>query len=211
MTHSSQICAGTDKHCQPSMGSEGTPEIITKDAAGYYYITFHGWDPTHDASARGVAKTRDFSTWLTAGAALPDDAMFTGLDCTPWNISWASGGCVGGGAASILRSGDYYYMLIEAPDISLGCLTAVGQQNWVLGLLRAPAAAFLPTTQWAPFSAVPTVVPVVKQGCYIQYARIFADADGVYLTYWADNWLQFHVLVPGAAPLPVVAGPPPTS
>lgn len=150
------------------MNSEGTPEIVYKDEAGYYYVTFHGWDPAHVQSARGVAKSRDFVNWKTAGRRLPNDAMFTGADCTPWNISWAKGGCVGGGAASILRSGDYLYMVIEAPDISLGCLTQPGQQNWVLGLLRAPAAAFLATKQWQPFQAVPTVVPVVKQGCYIQ-------------------------------------------
>lgn len=50
------------------MAEEGTPEIVHKDAAGFYYVTFHGWDPAHDASARGVAKTKDFATWLVAGA-----------------------------------------------------------------------------------------------------------------------------------------------
>ncbi len=27
------------------MGDEGTPEIVYKDASGYYYVTFHGWAP----------------------------------------------------------------------------------------------------------------------------------------------------------------------
>ena len=53
---------------------------------------------------------------------------------------------------------------------SLGCLTTPGQQNWVLGLLRSKT--FAPTGQWHQASN-PTVVPVVKQGCYIQYHRLF--------------------------------------
>jgi len=28
-------------------------------------------------------------------------------------------------------------MLIEAPDISLGCMTEPGVQNWVIGLIRS--------------------------------------------------------------------------
>jgi hypothetical protein len=39
---SSAICSGAEKHCQPSMHDEGTPEIISKDDEGYYYVTFHG-------------------------------------------------------------------------------------------------------------------------------------------------------------------------
>lgn len=53
---------------------------------------------------------------------------------------------------------------------SLACFTAPGQQNWVLGLLRAPG--FLPTGRWAQANN-PAVVPAVKQGCYIQYHRLF--------------------------------------
>lgn len=191
------------------MGSEGTPEIVMKDSDGYYYVTFHGWDPTHDKSARGVAKTQDFVHWLTAGTNLPGDALFTSVDCNAWNISWAPGGCVGGGAASILRAGDFFYMVIEAPDVSLGCITTPGQQNWVLGILRSPAGTFLPTGQWEPFAVVPTVVPAVHQGCYIQYARLFADSAGIYFSFWADNCLQIHTLVAGPAALPLVAGAPP--
>lgn len=208
----SQICSGTDKHCQPTMSEEGTPDIIGVDAAGYYYVTFHGWDPAHVQSARGVAKTRDFVTWLVTGAGLPGDAIFTSLDCNKWDVSWASGGCVGGGEGSIYRGNgsDYMYQLIEAPDITLGCLTQPGAQNWVLGLSRAPA--LLPTGQWAPFTVVPTVVPAIKQGCYIQYHRLFQDAatGTMHLSFWADNWLQIFQLMPGAGPLPIVAGPPPS-
>jgi hypothetical protein len=206
----SLICNGTGKHCMPTMGQEGTPQIVSKDAAGYYYVTFHGWDPAHNASARGVAKTRDWVNWLTAGESLPNDAIFTKLDCNAWNISWAPGGCIGGGEGTILPSGDYYYQLIEAPDVSLSCIMTPGVQNWVLGLSRAPAASFMPTGTWQPFSVVPTIVPIIKEGCYLIYHRLFQDEAGVYLSYWADNWLQIFTLVPGAGPLPIVAGPPPS-
>lgn len=208
----SLICSGADKHCMPSMSEEGTPDIIGRDAEAFYYVTFHGWDPAHGKSARGAAKTRDFVTWLVTGAGLPGDAMFSSLDCNSWNISWASGGCVGGGEGSIYRGNgsDYMYQLIEAPDITLGCLTQPGQQNWVLGLSRAPA--LLPTGQWAPFVIVPTVVPAIKQGCYIQYHRIFEDVatGSMHLSYWAGNYLQIFTLMPGAGPLPIIAGPPPS-
>ena len=80
------------------------------------------------------------------------------LDCEKWtdgNFSWGAGGCVGGGEGSILLDGSdgYMYMLIEAPDKSLGCLGP--GQNWVLGLSRAKS--FLASGQWEPFHASPTV------------------------------------------------------
>src|SRR5690349_18138593 len=91
-----------------------------------------------------------------------------GLYFQPWHHS---GGCVGGGEGTILRSGSYIYMLIEAPDITLGCLTTPGQQNWPLGLLRSPTFAFT-TGQWEQFSVEPTVVPIIKEGCYIQVSCV---------------------------------------
>jgi hypothetical protein len=209
----SRICSTTrPSHCDPAgMGSEGTPDIVLKDAAGFYYVTFHGWDPQQDKSARGVAKTADFVHWITNGEHLPGDAIFTSTDCDPWRIQWASGGCVGGGEGSILLAGDFMYELIEAPDISLGCLTTPGEQNWVLGLLRAPAGEFLPTGMWQGLGSNPFVVPVQKIGCYIQYHRLFWFNGTMHLSYWADGWLQiFEVSVPGPFPsLPIVAGPPP--
>lgn len=85
----SQICAQPGAHCQSGMVDEGTPEIVHRDADGYFYVTFHGWDAGRDKSARGIAKTLDFVTWEVAGAGLPGDAIFTSLDCNVWNISWA--------------------------------------------------------------------------------------------------------------------------
>lgn len=211
----SSICSGSGKHCTPGMGSEGTPEIVMKDESGYFFVTFHGWDAAAVQSARGVAKTRDFNTWVTSDGlvSLPGDAIFTSADCMKWPDvpgGWAKGGCVGGGEGTILVDGGYLNMIIEAPDISLGCL---GQnQNWVLGLLRAPSFQWA-STQWHQMAIEPVVIPVVKQGCYIQYHRLFSDAatGTVYLEFWADGWMQLFKLVPGSGTLPIVAGPPPTS
>ena len=211
----SQICSSSrPSHCNAAnMGSEGTPDIPFKDEAGYYYVTFHGWDPVDGQAARGVAKTKDFVSWLTNGAGLPGDAMFTSIDCNRWTgIQWAAGGCVGSGEGTILVSHDFMYQLIEAPDLTLGCDTVVGKQNWVLGLSRAPRGAFLATGQWEQYAVSPIVVPVVKQGCYIQYHRIFYYNATLYMSYWADNWLQMFALT-GSGPfasLPIVAGPPPS-
>jgi len=209
----SRICTPTrPAHCNPAtMGSEGTPDIPYKDDEGYYYVTFHGWDPTHSQAARGVAKTLDFVNWVTHGAGLAGDAIFTSLDCNQWKgVQWAAGGCVGSGEGTITVSGDFMYQLIEAPDITLGCETTIGVQNWVLGLSRAPRGAFLATGQWQQYAVSPLVVPIVKSGCYIQYHRIFFFNATLYVTYWADSWLQIFVLS-GEGPfasLPIVAGPP---
>ena len=216
----SQICkggVGAGKACDDASDGghgthdEGTPEIVRTDANGYHYVTFHGCNDWANRSARGVARTRDFVEWQTEGDGLPGDAIFGQVDCNRWNVSggWANGTCIGGGEGSTLVAADgYMYMLIEAPDISLGCLGA--GQNWVLGLLRSQT--FSKAGTWEQFGgaggASPTVVPVVKKGCFIQYHRLFADDRGTYLEYWAgfgSGWMQIHRLVPGKGPLPIVA------
>eukprot|EP01012_Entosiphon_sulcatum_P036782 TRINITY_DN4698_c0_g1_i2.p1 TRINITY_DN4698_c0_g1~~TRINITY_DN4698_c0_g1_i2.p1 ORF type:complete len:385 (+),score=32.69 TRINITY_DN4698_c0_g1_i2:22-1176(+) len=207
------ICSGSGKHCSATnTHDEGTPDIVSVDAQRNIYVTFHGWDPVDDRSFRGVARTRDFVSWETSGAGLPGDAMFASQDCDPWNVTWDSKSkCVGGGEGSIhLAEDGFMYQLIEAPDISLGCYTTPGKQNWVLGLLRS--STFAPTGQWEQLPAQsgnPAVVPTVKQGCYIQYHRLFADSIATYLEYWADNWMQVFEIVPGNPQIPFVAGPPP--
>jgi hypothetical protein len=203
----SQICAGSGKHCSVGTVDEGTPDIVEKSDS-WFYVTFHGYDYNIKKSARGVAKTRDFVTWEVSGYRLPDDAIFSSIDCNNWNIPWAAGGCVGGGEGSMLKSGDYYYHLIEAPDLSLGCITTPGTQNWVLGLLRAPD--FFQSGQWSEYIN-PTIVPWIKVGCALQYHRIFSDGDQIYLSYYIIDFqtnnlqLQLFQLVPGKPSLPMVA------
>jgi hypothetical protein len=203
----SQICSGSGKHCDGGTVDEGTPDIVEKSDS-WFYVTFHGYDYNSKKSARGVARTKDFVIWNVSGYRLPNDAIFSSVDCNPWNIAWAQGGCVGGGEGSILKSGDYYYQLIEAPDISLGCLITLNTQNWVLGLLRAPD--FLPSGKWAQYIN-PTIVPWIKVGCAVQYHRIFSDGDQIYLSYYILDFqttnlqLQLFQLVPGKPTLPIIA------
>ena len=142
--------------------------IPFKPCLAFFFVTFHGCNDDASISARGVAKTLDFVSWVTEGSDLPNDAIFGQVDCNAWDIAWANGTCVGGGEGSILdlrtgtgtsrgigssagagagagaaitvttEEGGYLYQLIEASDMSLGCL---GEgQNWVLGLSRSSAA-----------------------------------------------------------------------
>lgn len=102
-------------------------------------------------------------------------AIFSSVDCQPWRIAWdPATGCIGGGEGTIVKSGDYYYHLIEAADRELGCEVAIGAQNWVLGLLRSPTLAF-PSGTWQQIGSNPAVVPWQKRGCALQYHRLFYD------------------------------------
>lgn len=145
------------------------------------------------------------------GFDLPNDAIFTSTDCNPWHVDWAPGGCVGGGEGDILISGDYLYQLIEAPDVSLSCLTTIGQQNWVLGLMRSPFWA--PSGSWEQFEVNPVMVPWVKEGCGLQYHRLFSNGTHVFLAVWVGDWdrgvdtLKFFVMEPGYKQLPMVESP----
>ena len=108
----------------------------------------------------------------------------------------------------MLYQAPYWYLLIEAPDVSLACYPTQGAQNWVLGMLRA--TQLQPTMGWEQLNN-PTVVPIITSGCYIQYHRLFQLLDGTtMLEYWAADWMQLFQLVPGPGPHPIVAGPSPT-
>jgi hypothetical protein len=93
--------------------------------------------------------------------------------------------------------------------VSLLITVFLSRQNWVLGLLRAPSFQWV-SGQWHQFMIEPLVVPVVKQGCYIQYHRLFSDvATGdVYLEFWAGNWMQLFKMQSFGGALPIVAAPP---
>lgn len=209
----SRICAGVGKHCTLTMYDEGTPEIVQK-ANGWFYITFHGWDAPNNRAARGLARTRDFVTYDVQGYDLPDDAIFSPLDCNQWNISWNPKSlCVGGGEGSMVRSGDYFYHLIEAPDGTLNCDVTLGEQNWVLGLLRSPALSAR-SGEWEQIHFNPAFKPAKKYGCGLQYHRVFRDGDDYFFSMFVLDFgvnnltMKVWKVTPGQTFFPVVVSYP---
>jgi hypothetical protein len=177
----SKICEGEDKACPATMKDEGTPQILSKNSEGYFYVTFHG---AHYGSivtgARGVARTTDFINWQVSGGDLPNDAMLTSRDCKDWNAGWAPGGCIGEGDARILRSNGEYYVLTEAADKSLYCEPG---QRWVFGLLRNVKLGA--SGSWQNYSENPIIVNnnISPVGCALQYMNFFRDRGELYLEF----------------------------
>eukprot|EP00664_Eupelagonemidae_sp_cell27_P000002 gene2-2211_t len=206
-----RTCAGSGKHCGTNTHDEGTPEILRKDADGYFWVTFHG--TPGKTGVRGVAVTKDFVTWEVDGHGLPGDVIFSKADCEGrnWTIQGEPFECCGGGEGSIVVSGDYMYHLIEAPGGSLSC---GGTRQWPLALVRA--TTFLPSPQWEQLpGGEPAVVPLEPTGCYIQYHRLFYDPkrDAYYLEYWTmagGGVMQVYKLVAGRGPQPIIVGGPQT-
>lgn len=187
------ICGGSGKSCPPSTIDEGTPDILYK-RNGYFYVTFHGYDPGPRAGYRGAARTRDFVTWEVDAPDLPGDAMFGSRDCQAWNP-----GCIGGGEATTTVSGDYHYMLIEAPDLGLACTDG---QYWVFGLMRARGLAR--SGGWESFHANPLLKPSQRRACGLQYARFIRDGGQLFLLYEdLEKGRRLFELVRGGGP-PVV-------
>jgi len=192
-----QICNGTGKHCPSGMQDEGTPEIVAK-SGGDFYVTFHGYDYKTRAAARGVARTPDFVNWSVTGGtpALPGDVIFAAEDCSSWNVSWAAGGCIGSGEASILTSpSGYMYQVIEATDVELTCDLQWGMQWWPLGLVRSKTWAASPQWEQMPTTQTPFVGGPAGQephvGCSIQYNSFHRDevTQDVYFGFWD---VSFH-------------------
>jgi hypothetical protein len=176
-----QICSGTAKACPETMIDEGTPQIIGKSNQGYFYVTFHGANyGALVTGARGAARTRDFVHWEVAADDLPGNAMLSAADCNGWNVRWASGGCIGAGAARIIRSNGLYYMLTEAADHSLGC---VAGQVWVFGLLRSPTLAA--SGGWQNYDSNPFISDenVSPGGCALQYMNFVRDRGELFLEF----------------------------
>jgi hypothetical protein len=171
-----KICVRGAACPQGRVYDEGTPEFIEKKL-GYYYFSFHGQDGTR--GYRLVARTRDFSNWEVDGSGLPNDAIFSPRDCANWDYR-GNGPCIGGGAASIATSGDYTYMLIEAPTRNLACTAG---QYWPVGLVRSHQIER--SGGWESTALNPVIRPRPGvSGCAIQYAKIFKDGADVYLYYF---------------------------
>mmetsp|Transcript_24196 Transcript_24196/g.63182 ORF Transcript_24196/g.63182 Transcript_24196/m.63182 type:complete len:410 (-) Transcript_24196:159-1388(-) len=203
------ICGGAGKHCPIGTHDEGTPQIVFKDLNGNFWVTFHGATPSN-GGVRGVATTKDFVTWQTAGDGLPNDVIFSNTDCSKdrgWQYNGTAYSCCGGGEGSIIRSGYWMYHLIEVPQNGLSC---GGYNPWPLALVRSQW--FAPSGQWEQYPDLePIVVPLNPTGCFIQYHRLFYDPfrRAIYVEYWtmADNGtMEVFKLVPGKGSLPIVAG-----
>jgi hypothetical protein len=213
----SRICSHSRAICDPrNTHDEGTPDIVYKKK-GYFYVTFHGFDPATKQGFRGVAKTADFHHWMVAGPGLPDAPIFAPPECRAWNP-----GCIGGGEASTLIAGNYQYMMIETPNISLACTRG---QKWPIALLRAPKNIFPPwsSPKWQKFHANPllrTAWPGPKAKCALQYPRWAVGANhAVYILYEDYDYQRAHgppaalkrrllKLVPGGSPAVVLTAPP---
>ena len=172
------ICKGEGKSCPTNMVDEGTPQIIGK-RSGYYYVTFHG--AAYDKvvyGARGIARTTDFVHWESSGADLPGDAIHSKTDCNKWDIAWQDG-CIGIGAARLLRSGGYNYSLAEAADKTLICQV---NQNWVVGLMRSKT--YSASGAWENYLGNPLITNLTTSpvGCALQYMSLFRDRGETYLT-----------------------------
>jgi hypothetical protein len=207
--HSRGICDARNTH------DEGTPDIVYKKK-GYFYVTFHGFNPATKQGFRGVAKTADFHHWIVAGPDLPDAPIFAPPECRAWNP-----GCIGGGEASTLIAGKYQYMMIETPNISLACTPG---QNWPIALLRAPKNIFPPwsSPRWQRFHANPllqTAWPSPRSKCALQYPRWAVGANHVvYILYEDFDYRHSHglpaifkrrllKLIPGGGPSVVLMAP----
>ena len=201
----SQICSRSSGICDPRKTvDEGTPDIIYKKS-GYFYVTFHGANYSTKQGFRGVAKTADFHHWITSGPDLPNGPIFAAPECQTWNP-----GCVGGGEASTLIAGDYQYMMIETPSISLACILG---QTWPIALLRAPKDSFPAWSSplWQRFRANPLLVtsePGPQSKCTLQYPRWAVSANHIYIFYEdlgpnrnvRTAIRRFLQLVPGSGP-----------
>jgi hypothetical protein len=199
----SQICSGSGKACPTSMVDEGTAQIIGK-TNGYYYVTFHGanFESGRNTGARGVARTSDFKNWEVSGADLPGNAMMAPTDCNAWNANWGPGGCIGEGDASLIRSGGYNYMLVEAADKSLNCTPG---QKWVFGLVRSPILA--PSGSWENYASNPLVMDPIDSpnGCSLQYMNFVRNRGDLFLSFGYHSSLGtfpdiFYQLVDGPGP-----------
>ena len=210
---SRQICDRPRSECDPHKTTdEGTPDIVEK-VHGYFYVTFHGFSPPK--GFRGVAKTADFHRWIVSGPYPPDAPIVAPPECQSWNP-----GCIGAGEASTLIAGNYQYMMVETPSVSLACTPG---QRWPIALLRTSKYLWPAWSSplWQRFHANPLLLtswPGPRSYCGVQYPRWAVGADHVYILYEdlgyenstgraAFSARRLLELVPGGGPPVVFAAP----
>ena len=179
---------------RPGAFDEGTPDIVERQADGRFIVTFHGVSAGpagYDEGFRGVARASDhFTHWEVARSPEGElGPVFESAHTQSWKVPWEKTP-KGGGHASTLKEGSYYYMVVEAADDSAFITRG---QNWAHGLMRShdPFAR-----RWE--SAVAN--PIISSKRYrfystekhqargaIQYPRLFQDTHGsVYLLLGAE-------------------------
>ena len=172
----SKICDSSTDDCSILAGGtnkvfdEGTFDIFEFDGT-YYYVDFHGYDGKN--GYRGIAKTKDFITWIAGDEAqgVPKDAILDAKDLYSWREHW-KGNTIGVGAGVIIKEGHYYYSINEGADINLSC---VDGQNWDWGIFRSNS---LINTHW---EQLPQQNPILysskypPSACNPAYAGIFFD------------------------------------
>lgn len=175
------ICVDNNSNCPVGkVFDEGTPEFV-QYKFGQFYFTFHGYDGKN--GYRGIARTSNFNTWEAVGADLPGGAIFSPKDCATWKYTpnqTGNSGCIGGGAAATIKSGDYYYTLIEAPTLNLACVPG---QVWPIGMIRSTNIAES-SGKWESALNNPIIKPLGNFPCALQYARFIKDGDELYLYYY---------------------------
>lgn len=188
----SKICSNADSVCAgKNVVDEGTFNIFRKDSAGYFWVSFHGYDGSR--GYRGIAKTTDFVNWVAGDTAygVPADATISARDSATWRETW-NGGSVGAGNGSILEEGGYTYDLVEATDVNLAC---TNNQRWDLGLFRTNS---LTGNMWSQY---PQGNPIVYSSlalengmvrlCNLGYGDIFRDTsvtpNVIYMKFGRDS------------------------
>lgn len=170
-----RICT-TSMTCPADVTEEGTPEIIAK-RDGWYFITFHGFRSPD--GYRGIAKTRDFVSFVVDAPDIAQGPLFTKNDCAS-----LIEGCIGVGHASMLFVDQIAYALVETPTQNLAC---AAQQRWPVLLARANVATFW--SQNPRWSFLSHDAPLLENrfrrdlGCQIQYANLFTDGGATYLSF----------------------------
>ncbi|KHD87490.1 MAG: hypothetical protein OM95_14050 [Bdellovibrio sp. ArHS] len=180
----SQICRSSGA-CPTTTSEEGTPQIVSR-SNGWFYVTFHGFKD--GMGYRGMAKTQDFSTWVTTDADLSRGPLFKASHC-----QGAVPGCIGAGYASILSEGSYNYQLIETPTVSLACTQG---QRWPF-LLTRTANLYAQSVTWQTLANKAFIENSLPGpiGCHLQYAHLFKDGAEIYLgvSYYTDtgDWYPY--------------------
>lgn len=110
------------------VGQAGTWSLFEDPAdPGWFYMDFHGVDNAFGYQYFGVAKTKDFHTWIAKGPNLPTDAIYDRLDARTWREPTAqwdqrvvtnAGEEIGGGGNAVFPDPvtGRYYALVDASN-----------------------------------------------------------------------------------------------